>query len=112
MNLLTRCVAATLLSALAACGFATWEHSESYDNGQFRVLPGASDKEDRWDGPWLFLNRDGSVMYQETFDGKSYDRTGFYSHGSKTRDLSYPEVKQQRQRIAEYLRRTGSRSRL
>jgi hypothetical protein len=110
LNLLTRLFAATLLSALVACGVVT--QSESYDNGQFRVLPGASDKEDQWEGPWLFLNRDGSVMYQETIDGESYDRTGFYSHGSKTRDLTESEIEQQRQRIAEYLRRTGGRSRL
>ena len=90
-----------------ACDGIIWEHSEAYDNGQFRVLPGRSSPAGGWEGPWLWFNRDGTVMYSEVFDGRAYNRTGFYQKGVKIRDLTEEEMNSELERIRRYLARTG-----
>ena len=103
--------AAGVALAFLSCGRLTWEHAELYDNGQLRVLAGSADANGKRDGPWMFLDRDGSVLYSEVVQGDMCNRTGFYIHGLRTRPLTSEEERAQLRRIDEYIDRAGLKKR-
>ena len=104
-------IAAWCALSLLSCGGVTWEHAELYDNGNFRVLAGSEDSSGRMEGPWMFLDRDGSVLYTEMVQGVSCNRTGFYIHGQRTRPLTSEEEREQLRRIDTYIHRAGLKKR-
>ena len=103
-----RQVGLSLLVA-ASCGPVSHQHAEFYDNGQIRVLAAATDIHGKKEGPWMFFDRDGSIVPAHQSLGKLPGGSGFYEHGVRVRDLTPAESQAELARIQNYLRATGGR---
>jgi hypothetical protein len=73
---------------------ASFEHVGTFHwNGQILVVPGGSDWHRERMGAWVYYDEYGALVHDETIDGVSYARTGFYDHGVRIRPVTDEELR-------------------